>query len=290
VPYDVESLRDKLREMLMEDIGFGDITTSALIADHITVKACIIADEAGIIAGLEEANLLFKELGVEVKRSLKDGDKVTSGSVIMKLQGPAKSILMGERVALNLLMRMSGIATMTSKTVEKARAVNSKIIVASTRKTMPLLRIFDKKAIKIGGGDTHRWRLDDCVLIKDNHLVLVRDVEQAVRRAKKAASFSKKIEIEVQSPEDAVKAVRAGADIVMLDNMSSKSISGTIKRLSDEGLRDKILIEASGGITLENIEEYAKTGVDIISMGCLTHSVKALDLKLKILEPRKPSS
>ena len=285
MPYDAEILRDKLREMLMEDIGFGDITTSALIADHVTAKACIIADEAGLITGLEEANLLFKELGVEVKRSLKDGEKVTPGSVIMELQGPAKSILMGERVALNLLMRMSGIATMTSKTVEKAKAVNPKIIVAGTRKTMPLLRVFDKKAIKIGGGDTHRWRLDDCVLVKDNHLALVGDVKQAVRRARKAVSFSKKIEIEVQSPEDAVKAARARADIVMLDNMSLNSISETIKRLIDEGLRDKILIEASGGITLENAAEYAKTGVDIISMGCLTHSVKALNLKLTILEP-----
>jgi len=205
----------------------------------------------------------------------------------MELQGPAKSILMGERVALNLLMRMSGIATMTSNTIEKAKAVNPKIIVAGTRKTIPLLRLFDKKAIKIGGGDTHRWRLDDCVLVKDNHLALVGDVEQAVRQTRKAVSFSKKIEIEVQRPEDAVKAARAGADIVMLDNMSFKSMSRTLKRLRDEGLRNKILIEASGGITLENIAEYAKTGVDIISMGCLTHSVKALDLKLKILEPQK---
>lgn len=285
MPYDVEIIRGKLREMLMEDIGFGDITTSALIGDHVTAKACIIADDAGIIAGLEEANLFFKELGVEVKRLLKDGDKVTPRSVIMELQGPAKSILMGERVILNLLMRMSGIATMTFKNVENAKAVNPRIIVAGTRKTMPLLRGFDKKAIKIGGGDTHRWRLDDCVLIKDNHLALVGDVKQAVRRAIKAVSFSKKIEIEVQNPEDAVIAARAGADIVMLDNMSLKNISGTIKRLRDEGLRDKVLIEASGGITLENAAEYAKTGVDIISLGCLTHSVKALNLKLKILEP-----
>ena len=283
--YDVEIIRDKLREMLMEDIGFGDITTSALIANHVTAKAYIIADEAGIISGLEEANLFLKELGVEVKQLLKDGDKVTPRSVIMELQGPAKSILMGERVILNLLMRMSGIATMTSKAVENAKAVNPRIIVAGTRKTMPLLRWFDKKAIKIGSGDTHRWRLDDCVLIKDNHLALVGDVKQAVRRAIKAVSFSKKIEIEVQNPEDAVIAARAGADIVMLDNMSLKNISGTIKLLRDEGLRDKILIEASGGITLENAAEYAKTGVDIISMGCLTHSVKALNLKLKILEP-----
>jgi len=284
VSYDVEIIRDKLREMLMEDIGFGDITTSALIANHVTAKAYIIADEAGIISGLEEANLLLKELGVEVKQLLNDGDKVTPRSVIMELQGPAKSILMGERVILNLLMRMSGIATMTSKAVEKAKAVNPRIIVAGTRKTMPLLRGFDKKAIKIGGGDTHRWRLDDCVLIKGNHLALVGDVKQAVRRARKVVSFSKKIEIEVQNPEDAVIAARAGADIVMLDNMSLKNISGTIKRLRDEGLRDKILIEASGGITLENAAEYAKTSVDIISIGCLTHSVKALNLKLKILE------
>ena len=150
---------------------------------------------------------------------------------------------------------------------------------------MPLLRVFDKKSIKIGGGDTHRWRLDDCVLVKDNHLALVGDVEKAVRRARKAVSFSKKIEIEVRSTKDAVKVARAGADIVMLDNMSLKSISGTIKRLREEGLRDKILIEASGGITLNNVAEYAKTGVDIISMGCLTHSVKALNMKFTILEP-----
>jgi len=283
MPCDAGILRDKLKEMLKEDTGFGDITTDALIPEGAIANAHISANEEGTIAGLEEAGLLFEELGVKVERSLKDGDGVRPGGVVMELRGPAKSILTGERVALNLLMRMSGIATLTSKAVEKAKAVNPRIVIAGTRKTMPLLRRFDKKAIKLGGGDPHRWRLDDCVLIKDNHLALVGGVEQAVRQAKEAVSFSKKIETEVRSPEDAVTAARAGADVVMLDNMSLEDVRRALKLLRAEGLREKVLVEASGGINLENVAEYAKTGVDIVSMGCLTHSVKALDLKLEIV-------
>ncbi|MHA1580880.1 MAG: carboxylating nicotinate-nucleotide diphosphorylase [Candidatus Baldrarchaeia archaeon] len=284
-------LREKLRKILEEDVGFGDITTEIIVPENLRVKAQIIAKAPGIIAGIEEASILLKELNVNVKSAINDGSNVDAGTVIMEIEGPAKSILICERTVLNLLMRMSGIATLTHQMVEKAKKANPKIIVAGTRKTAPGLRYFDKKAIRIGGGDTHRLRLDDYILIKDNHIVITGGVKEAIKKVKEAASFTKKIGIEVQSVEDALIAAKEGADIIMLDNMKPNEIKKIIKRLKEEGLRSKVLVEASGGIIPDNVEEYAETGVDIISSGYLTHSVKALDISLEITEiPRNTKS
>jgi len=277
-------IREKLRRMLEEDIGFGDITTESIIPENLVAKAQIIAKEPGIIAGIEEASILFKELDINVRSVVSDGSKVDAGTVIMEIEGPAKSILICERTVLNLLMRMSGIATLTHQMVKKARKVNPKIIIAGTRKTAPGLRYFDKKAIRIGGGDAHRLRLDDCILIKDNHIVIAGGVKEAIKRAKKAASFTKKIEVEVQKIEDALIAAKEGVDIIMLDNMKPDKIKEIIRKLKEEGLRNRVLIEVSGGITPENVEKYAKTGADILSSGYITHSVKAIDVSLEITE------
>ncbi|MGZ7069392.1 MAG: carboxylating nicotinate-nucleotide diphosphorylase [Methanobacterium sp.] len=275
-------MRDDLRQMVYEDIGFEDITTDALIPEDMEANGNIIAKENGIIAGIKDINDLFEEFGVKSIINRKDGDKIELNDIVMELNGNARCILTLERTALNLLMRMSGIATLTSKTLEIIREVNENIILASTRKITPGLQYFEKNAVKIGGGDTHRFRLDDCVLIKDNHIELVGSVEGAITRAKNNVSFTKKIEIEVETLEDAITAVKNGADIVMLDNMSPDTIIETVSSLKSNGLRDKVLIEVSGGIKPENIVEYAKTGVDIISAGYLTHSAKALDLSLEI--------
>ncbi|MGZ7047279.1 MAG: carboxylating nicotinate-nucleotide diphosphorylase [Methanobacterium sp.] len=275
-------MRDDLRQMVYEDIGFEDITTDALIPEDMEANGHIIAKENGIIAGIKDINDLFEEFGVKSIINRKDGDKIELNDIVMELNGNARCILTLERTALNLLMRMSGIATLTSKTLEIIREVNENIILASTRKITPGLQYFEKNAVKIGGGDTHRFRLDDCVLIKDNHIELVGSVEGAITRAKNNVSFTKKIEIEVETLEDAITAVKNGADIVMFDNMSPDTIIETVSSLKSNGLRDKVLIEVSGGIKPENIVEYAKTGVDIISAGYLTHSAKALDLSLEI--------
>ncbi|MGZ7208342.1 MAG: carboxylating nicotinate-nucleotide diphosphorylase [Methanobacterium sp.] len=275
-------MRDDLRQMVYEDIGFEDITTDALIPEDMEANGNIIAKENGIIAGIKDINDLFEEFGVKSIINRKDGDQIELNDIVMELNGNARCILTLERTALNLLMRMSGIATLTSKTLEIIREVNENIILASTRKITPGLQYFEKNAVKIGGGDTHRFRLDDCVLIKDNHIELVGSVEGAITRAKNNVSFTKKIEIEVETLEDAITAVKNGADIVMFDNMSPDTIIETVSSLKSNGLRDKVLIEVSGGIKPENIVEYAKTGVDIISAGYLTHSAKALDLSLEI--------
>jgi len=198
------------------------------------------------------------------------------------LKGSSRDILIVERTSLNLLSRMSGIATQTKKYVLAAKKANPKIRVAATRKTTPLLAYFEKKAVKAGGGDSHRMSLEDEVLIKNNHLKLFKNVKVAVETAKKETSFANKIEIEVGNTKDALIAAEAGVDIVMLDNMNPSEIKKTIAVLEKNKMRDRILIEASGGVTLENISEYAKTGVDVISVGALTHSAPALNINLRI--------
>ena len=201
----------------------------------------------------------------------------------MELDGDAGTILSVERTVLNILMRMSGIATTTSNLISRVNEKNPNIRVAATRKTTPGLQLFEKEAVKIGGGDTHRYRLDDCVLIKDNHIALVGDVKTCVENARNYASFTKKIEIEVENIKDALEASIAGADIVMLDNMSPEEVKNVIKALENKNLRENILVEVSGGINPDNIEYYADTGIDIISTGYITHSVPSLDLSLEII-------
>lgn len=275
-------IEKKLHEFLREDLGHGDITTEILIPEDTIVEAEIIVKEPGVVAGIEEAKILLESLGVKVEPQIKDGQRISAGKSIMKLEGNAKAILAVERTLLNLLSRMSGIATLTNRIVKKIRAAGYQTRIACTRKTAPGLEYFDKKAVLLGGGDTHRLHLDDMILIKDNHIAIIRSIKKAVKLAREKASFSKKIEVEVSSVNEAVEAAEAGADIVMLDNFTPKEIKATITKLKRKKIRDKVLIEASGGINEENILEFASAGVDIISLGMLTHSVKALDMSLEV--------
>ncbi|MCD6523684.1 MAG: carboxylating nicotinate-nucleotide diphosphorylase [Thermococcus sp.] len=269
-----------LLRFIEEDAPFGDVTSEAVIPEGIKARAVIIAKQDGIIAGVEEAKALFEHFGVKVSVKKRDGEEAKKGDVILELEGDARAILLVERTALNVMGRMSGIATEVRRLVEKVKPVNPKVRVAGTRKS--LLKPIDKRAIIIGGGEPHRFSLSDAILIKDNHLALV-PLEEAIKRAK-SFSVYKVVEVEVESLEDAIKAARAGADVVMLDNMTPEEIAETVEALKREGLRDRVKIEVSGGITPENIEEYAKLDVDVISLGYLTHSVKNFDVSLEIVE------
>jgi nicotinate-nucleotide pyrophosphorylase (carboxylating) len=280
IPYKL--LQEKLLNFLMEDVGMGDITTEAVVPANIKVEAQIMAKEALVPAGIPETRALLELIGAEVVDSVEEGIEVPAGTVLVEIRGPCYAILMAERTLLNLLMRMCGIATATRRLVRKIEEAGFKPRVAATRKTAPGLRYFDKRAAIVGGGDPHRFRLDDAILIKDNHIALVGGVEEAVRRARSAASFTKKIEVEVQTAEDAVKAAKADADIIMLDNMTADEVKETMDALEQRGLRSKVLVEVSGGIVEENILLYAKAGPDVISTGAITHSVKAANISLEM--------
>jgi len=277
-------LRERLMEFLREDLGMGDVTTEAVVPAEAMVSAHIIAKEAMVVAGLYEASVIFEAIGVGFRAKVKDGEKVDAGTVLAEVYGRARDILSAERTVLNILMRMSGIATQTRRIVEIIRRAGFNVRIAATRKTAPGLRLLDKRAVAIGGGDPHRFRLDDAVLIKDNHIRVAGGVREAVQRARSAASFSKKIEVEVQSLEEALEATECGVDILMLDNMSVKETKRTIEALEDRGLREKVVIEVSGRIDEKNILEYAELGPDVISVGALTHSVRAADISLEVVE------
>ena len=275
-------VEEKLLQMLAEDIGQGDVTAAAVVPPNVTAEAAVIAKETGIAAGIEESVILAESLGLKTKTEATDGEVVKNKQVMMRVTGDARTILSAERTLLNLISRMSGIATATRKLVEELRKINSSAKIAATRKTGLGLLYFDKKAVLIGGGDPHRLHLDDMILVKDNHIAIAGNVRNAVERARKNASFTKKIEVEVTTAEDAVTAAKAGADIVMLDNFSPKQIKDAVESLKKAGLFGKVLLEASGGINAENLLEYASTQVDVISLGELTHSVKALDISLDL--------
>jgi nicotinate-nucleotide pyrophosphorylase (carboxylating) len=276
-------LEEKLKQILAEDVGKGDVTSEAVVPAGLTVEAVILAKEAGVAAGVEETAIFMESLGLSVEAKVADGDEIRSGTVILKISGSARAILSAERTILNLLSRMSGIATKTRRLTEKLRKANLTAKVAATRKTAPGLLYFDKKAVLVGGGDPHRLRLDDMILLKDNHVAIAGSVENAVKKAK-AASVSRKIEAEVTSVADALKAAEAGADIVMLDNFSPKQVREAVEGLKKAGFFGKVLLEISGGITEQNLLEYASEQVDVISMGALTHSVKALDISLEVAD------
>jgi nicotinate-nucleotide pyrophosphorylase (carboxylating) len=265
---------EKIRELLEEDVGYGDITSDSLLSPEHRARATVYLKEEA----------LFRLLGCDVRVLGEDGDRVRIGQILMEVEGEARSILSGERTALNILGRMSGIATTVAEAVSVARSVDPEVRVAATRKTVPGLRDLDKRAVELGGGDTHRFRLDDCVLIKDNHLMFGFTIAEAVDRAREKVSFTKKIEVEVRSLGEAREAARAGADIVMFDNMSPDEIGDCLRALEGEGLRERRLFEASGGITMDNLAEYAGTGVEVVSMGSLTHTVRNLDVKLKVVK------
>lgn len=276
-------LEKKLKQILAEDVGKGDVTSEAVVPAGLTVDAVILAKEAGVAAGIEETTIFMESLGLRVEAKVADGDKIRRGTAILKISGNARAILSAERTILNLLSRMSGIATETRRLTEKLRKANLKVKVAATRKTAPGLLHFDKKAVLVGGGDPHRLRLDDMILLKDNHVAIAGSVENAVKKAK-AASVSRKIEAEVTSVAEALKAAEAGADMIMLDNFSPKQVREAVEVLKKAGFFGKVLLEVSGGITEQNLLEYASEQVDVISMGVLTHSVKALDISLEVAD------
>ena len=270
---------DQLLSFFAEDVPAGDITTLALLSDRI-VSARIEAREAMVLAGVEECVWLFEHFGVSVTPAAEDGGRVAAGSRILSLAGPVHAVLAVERTALNLLGRMSGIATATAAAQERAAVVNDHVRVAGTRKTAPGLRYFDKKAIRLGGGDPHRDGLSDAFLIKDTHRALL-PVGDAVRRAKAYSAYHM-VECEVESLTDAVAAAEAGADILMFDNMTPSAVHGAVAELAARGLRDRLVLEVSGGITPETIHLWAGVDVDRISMGALTHSVRCADVSLEI--------
>jgi nicotinate-nucleotide pyrophosphorylase (carboxylating) len=281
-------LEEKLGNMLAEDIGEGDITTALIVPAGATGEAEVRFKEAGIAAGIEESTFLLESLGLKIQASFRDGEEIEAGEVIMKISGDARTILSVERTLLNLLSRMSGIATATRQIVKKILKAKLKTRIACTRKTAPGLLYFDKKAVFLGGGDTHRLHLDDMILIKDNHVAMVRSLQDAVRRAKERASFSKKIEVEVTSAAAAVRAAEAGADVIMLDNFSPQRVEEAIGVLEEAGFLGRVLVEASGGINAENVLSYASKKVDIVSLGEITESPRALDINLKVAR-QKPT-
>ncbi len=271
-----------LLRFIEEDAPNGDITSEVVIPD-VECHAVIRAEDTGIVAGLTEARALFSHFSVRVNPDMKDGDTARPGDILLSLDGNAKKILLVERTALNIIGRMSGIATRTRDLSDRVATVNPACRVAATRKTCPGFGALDKKAVRIGGGDPHRANLSDGFLIKDNHVAIV-PLEEAIRTAQ-AYSAYKKIEVEVESGGDAVRAARAGADIIMLDNMTPAQVTDTLLLLKNAGLRDCVTIEVSGGIDERTLAGYAATGADIISMGSLTNSVTNFSVSLETTLP-----
>jgi len=261
---------------LKEDAPNGDITTLFTVPEDTVISGKFISKADGIIAGMPIISRTFELLGgyFELDEKVKEGDFVKKGDIIATIKGNAHTVLTGERTALNLIQRASGIATMTHEAVEKVKGTNAKI--TDTRKTMPLLRVLDKYAVRVGGGYNHRFCLSDGVLIKDNHIKAAGSITEAVKRAKENVPHTIKIEVEVETIEQLNEALASQADIIMLDNMDNSKMAECV-RITNH----KALLEASGNMGEKNLREVAETGVDIISVGALTHSVKALDISLK---------
>lgn len=261
-------LDSQIEAWLAEDIGHRDVTND--IPGETTGK--LVVTEAGVVAGLEAAAAVFEYLDVTVVERASNGSSVSPGDAVLVVEGPARAVLRGERTAVNLVSHLSGVASETAKAVERAAEQDPSVRIAGTRKTTPGLRGLEKRAIAAGGGDTHRLDLSQLVMVKDNHIAEL-GLERAVDRLRERASFATKIEVEVESLAELDQAVAAGADVVMLDNAAPSTCEEAATRLADED----VLLEASGGIQLADVATYAATGVDIISMGSLTHSAPALD-------------
>jgi nicotinate-nucleotide pyrophosphorylase (carboxylating) len=279
------NLRKSLLYFLEEDVGIEDVTSNNLHNSNKMFDAEIMykSDITGILCGIEETQMLFDICNCDIIYSKSDGMKILSNEKIMQINGKAKDILKAERVALNILMRLSGIATMTRKFVDLVNQIDPSISIASTRKTVPGLRLLDKKAVVIGGGISHRIRLDDMVMIKDNHIIVDTSIKNIISSIRTKIGFAKIIECEVKNESEALQAIESGANIIMLDNFSLVDAKVTISKIIHLGYRNKIKIEISGGINLQNVVDYAKLKPDIISMGYLTHSSPSLDFSLKII-------
>jgi nicotinate-nucleotide pyrophosphorylase (carboxylating) len=274
-------VKQLINQAIAEDRSRQDVTTKALIPGTQMGKALIMAKGRGIIAGTEIAKQVFLKVDPKLEADIliKDGTEVKPGDVIARIEGKTSSILKAERVALNFLQRLSGIASETARYVQAVKGLP--VYITDTRKTTPGLRTLEKYAVRVGGGKNHRMHLADGILIKDNHIAALRrqglSIKEIVANARQKAPPELKIEVEVKTPEEAVQAAEAGADIIMLDNMNLEDMRQAVRLVKGHAL-----IEASGGITLENVRAVAKTGVDRISIGALTHSPKALDISLEL--------
>ena len=266
---------------LAEDLGSGDVTTEALVPSELEGKASILVKRDGVLAGIDVAKEVFRQVdpSLHFKALVKDGAKVRKGDVVATVEGKVAIMLRAERTALNFLQHLSGIATETARYVDAVSG--TKAIITDTRKTIPGLRLLEKYAVRAGGGRNHRLNLGDGVLIKDNHLAALRSsgvgLGEAVKKARKRAPRAMKVEVEVESVKQAQEALSAGADIIMLDNMNVKDMRRVV-----ELVQGRALLEASGGITLDNVRSVAEAGVDLISVGALTHSAKALDISMEV--------
>jgi len=275
-------LRDIAKRALQEDQVRDDITTRLLFPKAIKAKAVIQAKQEGIIGGLPVAKVVFKQVDprLRFRPIVQDGDQVKPGMIVAHLHGDGRSILTGERVALNFIQHLSGIATLTARFVEAVKGTKVKIL--DTRKTTPGLRSLEKYAVRMGGGQNHRMNLSDGVLIKDNHIALAGSLKKAVQLAKKTAPGGSKIEVEATNLREVEEAVSAKAVTILLDNMTVSQLQEAVNRI-----KGRALTEASGGINLKNIREIASTGIDFISIGALTHSAPAMDFSLEIHQGRR---
>jgi len=275
--FHIKSIEKLIDLSIKEDIAQGDITTNNIIPENSTAIAQIVSKTYGVIAGMPLAEIIFKKLdkNISFKQLFADGENVEPKNVLAEISGSYRAILSGERLALNFLQRMSGIATETQKYVKAIENYKTKIL--DTRKTIPGFRILDKYAVKTGGGTNHRFGLYDMVMIKDNHIKVAGSITNAVKQIKKNIKQNIKIEVETTNLEEVKEALKANADIIMLDNMSIDIIKQAVKIINH-----KSLSEASGNMSLDKVKEVAATGVDFISVGALTHSVKAMDISLNI--------
>ena len=270
-------IKDIVRRALEEDLGAGDITSDSILKESFTTEAVFLAKSPGVIAGLPVVAEVWRQLDPELSfiPLVKDGDAVLRGVEIAKVSGPVKPILAGERVALNFLQRLSGIATKTAQLVKLVEGYQVKVV--DTRKTTPGLRLLEKYAVVQGGGRNHRYNLADAALIKDNHIAACGSISEAVKRTRAAIPHTMTIEVEVENELQVREAIDAKADLIMLDNMSPTQMRAMVKLING-----RAIVEASGNIDESTIKEVAATGVDIISSGAITHSVNALDISLDI--------
>ncbi|HEX8138847.1 MAG TPA: carboxylating nicotinate-nucleotide diphosphorylase [Pyrinomonadaceae bacterium] len=277
---DEGALFNQIGMFLSEDLGRGDITTQATVARNTRARGRFLAKEPMVVAGLEAAEAVFSTLDSQqqIEAFTSDGDEIEAGKVIARTSGFADVLLAGERLALNLMQRLSGIATLTRRYVRAIEGTSAQIV--DTRKTTPGLRMLEKYAVLLGGARNHRFGLDDGVLIKDNHIALAGGVGAAVSQARERVGHLHKIEVEVSTERDLRDGIREGADIILLDNLSPEETSRMVTVARE--LAPKVTLESSGGITLENVRAYAEAGVDLISIGALTHSARAVDISFKI--------
>lgn len=267
-------------DLLKEDLGRGDITTQSVVRGGLRARGRFLAKQDFVLCGLEIAEAVFGALdnAIGLESRVYDGDDIAAGDEFARIEGPAAALLTGERTALNIMQRLSGIATLTRAFVARVEGTGARI--TDTRKTTPGLRLLEKYAVTVGGGFNHRFGLDDGVLIKDNHIALAGGVRRAVELTRQAASHLMKIEVEVASQAHLREALVAGADVIMLDNMTLEDARESVKLIRDHNAA--ITIEISGQVTLDNVREFAECGVDLISVGAITHSAPAVDISLKI--------